>query len=305
MKKITAWVLLVGWVFWSSPVCAAYGDTDPSAVRASDMDSSSAGLLEPAPGSSQVGVIQTGDKLNIQVYQEKDLSGTFVVDANGNINYYILGEIHVEGLTIDELKAFLTDTLGQNYLVNPQVQIEYAESPNKSVSMLGQVVRPGNYMLQGNDTLIKLISQVGGFAPDASQTVKLLRASKDGLSKQFIELDVTKITRGEAPDYALQPGDVIFVEKKSEDTKKVISILGQITRPGNYTFTPGLTLVRLISEAGGFTALAVQNRVKIIRHPDNAPESSLVANVAAILDGKEKDMPLEAGDVVVVAESFF
>ena len=87
--------------------------------------------------------------------------------------------------------------------------------------------------------------------------------------------------------------------------KLKISVLGQVTRPGNYPYTPGLTLVRLISEAGGFTALAVQSRVKVIRHPENGPESSFDANVAAILDGKQKDVPLEAGDVVVVAESFF
>src|SRR3989338_4520048 len=44
--------------------------------------------------------IRAGDKLNIQVYREKDLTGIFTVDLSGNISYPLLGEVHVQGLSL-------------------------------------------------------------------------------------------------------------------------------------------------------------------------------------------------------------
>ncbi|MCG3175513.1 MAG: hypothetical protein MOGMAGMI_00446 [Candidatus Omnitrophica bacterium] len=265
------------------------------------------------PSSVNLFMIYPGDKVHIQVFREPDLSGIFTVNRTGNINYPFLGEIHVEGLTLDELKAYLTNTLGKDYLVNPQIQIEFEESPNKSVSILGQVARPGNYILTPNMTLIRLISHVGGFTVTANEeSVKILRLQKGG-GKTSLTVDVPAITRGDAVDVGLVPGDVIFIEKRKEEEKvleeKVIprvSVLGHVSRPGNYELTANLTLIRLLSEAGGFTPLAAQSRVRVIRRgAEGSPDTQLTVNVTAILDGKEKDLPMQEGDIVVVPETFF
>lgn len=265
------------------------------------------------PSSVNLFMIYPGDKVHIQVFREPDLSGIFTVNRTGNINYPFLGEIHVEGLTLDELKAYLTNTLGKDYLVNPQIQIEFEESPNKSVSILGQVARPGNYILTPNMTLIRLISHVGGFTVTANEeSVKILRLQKGG-GKTSLTVDVPAITRGDAVDVGLVPGDVIFIEKRKEEEKvleeKVIprvSVLGHVSRPGNYELTANLTLIRLLSEAGGFTPLAAQSRVRVIRRGvEGSPDTQLTVNVTAILDGKEKDLPMQEGDIVVVPETFF
>ena len=66
-----------------------------------------------------------------------------------------------------------------------------------------------------------------------------------------------------------------------------------------------MTLVRLISQAGGFTSLAAQNRVKIVRAVKDGPEISIQVDMHKVLEGKEKDAPLEPKDLVVVPESLF
>ncbi len=256
-------------------------------------------------------VIHPGDKLNIQVLREKELSGVFVVSPSGRIDYPLLGEVYIDGFSMDELKKFLVDGLSREYLVNPQIQIDFEESPNRSVTILGQVTRPGNYMLSPNLTLARLISQVGGLTSLASSNnVRVIRMNKDGIRLNAL-VDVQKVMKGEIEDIKLMPGDMVFVDKIADKEKGTIklmdsvSILGAVAKPGNYAYAPGLTLVKLISEAGGFTGLAAPNRVKIMRSSANGEQVSIQVDANKILDGKAKDVALEQKDLVVVSESFF
>lgn len=257
-------------------------------------------------------VVRAGDKINIQIFREPELSGFFIVSPSGKITYPLLGDIHVDGLSLEELKGFLSESLSQEYLVNPQIQISFEDSPGKSLAILGQVTRPGNYILTPGLSLVRFISKVGGFTTLASFTnIKVARIGKNG-KKISAQIDVQSIMKGETEDVMLMPGDMVFVDKideKKEEAKKEIveqvSILGQISRPGNYNYTPDMTLVRLISEAGGFTSLAAQNRVKIVRAVKDGPEISIQVDMHKVLEGKEKDAPLKPKDLVVVPESLF
>jgi polysaccharide export outer membrane protein len=269
--------------------------------------SGSASAAEAGATDESFFTIHTGDKLKIEVFREKELSGVFTVNQSGLIAYPLLGEVYVDGLSIDEFKKYLTSSLSE-FLVNPQIQIEFEESPNKSIAILGQVARPGNYTLIQNLTLVRLVSQVGSFSPNANtKEVRVIREDKNG-KRQFLQVDVQAIMRGEAPDMALAPGDMIYVDKldeKKEKAKDNVSLLGQVSRPGNYDFTEGLTLVKLISQAGGFTGIAAPGRVKITRRGPDGKLVSATVDVMKILDGKTEDVVLQIDDVIVVPESFF
>lgn len=264
--------------------------------------------------------VNTGDKLSIQVYQEPDLSGSFTVDFSGEINYPLLGQIYAQGLSLDELKAFLTERLAAEYLVNPQVKVEFEESPNKSVSVLGQVIKPGNYIYTPNLSLIKLVSQVGGFAPTAlTNDIKIVRAASDG-SKTTIQVDMDKIIKEASQDFILEPGDIVYVEKNTqnlmgqigagkediESPKDFVTILGQVHSPGNYHLTKDVTLIRVIGQAGGFTPVAATSRIKIVRsEPDSGKQKVIMVNGGKIMDGRAKDVKLEPGDLITVPETYF
>ena len=254
--------------------------------------------------------IQSGDKLNIQVYQEKDLSGSFVVSPEGKINYPLLGEVYAQGLRLGELKDFLTENLDKQYLVNPQLQVVFEESPNKSVAILGQVSKPGNYILAPNLTLLRLISQVGGFSSEAAtKDIRIMRTTKAG-KKSYLRMDVEAYMKGQGEDLRLMPGDVIYVDRLPPEAKKepladTVSILGQIARPGNYRFEKGMTFIKLVSEAGGFTQLAAPNRVKLVRKAKGAKKRTVMLDARRIMDGAADDLQLQPDDLIVVPESFF
>jgi len=155
--------------------------------------------------------IRAGDKLNIQVYREKDLTGIFIVDNAGNISYPLLGILSVQGMSLEELRQHLMDELKKDYLVNPQVQVDFEESLNKSVSILGHVSKPGNYDYAPNMTLVRLISNAGGFTLIAApKHVKITRRIKDGKIKTF-QVNVDEIMGGQSEDVPLESGDLVMV----------------------------------------------------------------------------------------------
>lgn len=264
-------------------------------------------------GPSEIEIIDAGDKLNIQVYKEQDLSGVFTVSSSGKINYPLLGEISVQGLSLDEFKDFLYQKLNENYVNNPQIEIAFSESPNKSVAVLGQVVKPGSYILTPKLTILKLMTQIGGFTPDAAPgTIRIVRSRQDG-GKETIEVNMEKVTRGQGQDVALKAGDIIFVDarskeeeqKKTTDSKVFITILGQVSKPGNYFYSPNLTLLRLVGQAGGFSPIAATGRIKIVRTSKDGKQESFIVDAGRIMGGGAKDVEVSEGDLIVVPESFF
>jgi polysaccharide export outer membrane protein len=248
--------------------------------------------------------LRPGDRIKISVYQEPDLSGQMVVNQQGKINYPLLGEIYADGLSIEELREYIAKRLSADYVVNPQVQIDLESSPDKSISILGNVSKPGNYILTPNLTLVRLISEVGGFTTTAAvDRVKIVRTDKR-YGKISFDVDVSEIMKGNKEDIRLQPSDMIFVDKMDSVTN-IVSVLGQVAKPGNYPITPDLTLVRLISEAGGFTAIANPSNVKIVRKDASGKETTIKVDARRIIDGTTGDFPLEPWDLIVVGESMF
>jgi polysaccharide export outer membrane protein len=262
--------------------------------------------------------INSGDKIKIDVYREPDLSGVFSVNALGSMTYPLLGDIYVQGLTTPELRDFLTQSLGSDYLVNPQVEVEYAESPNNAVGILGQVVKPGNYILPANRSFLKAIATAGGFTAEAfTADVRIVRTDRAG-KKSTLRINVEKILNGEEQDIDLVQGDIVFVDvvkapvapggagqAGGEKGEEFVTVLGQIQKPGNYYVNAEITLIRLIGQAGGFTAVAATNRVRVVRSNPKGGQKVFYVNAGAVMAGRAEDVPLEKGDLVVVSETFF
>ncbi len=316
MKTKSIWIAVLLVLVGAQPVVASIGKDAPAepVVASAENDAAAQSVPSRAVAVSGDSLIHSGDRLRIEVYREPDLSGSFTVDTHGNINYPLLSEIYLDGLSIDELKEFMTEKLGKEFIVDPQIRISIEDSPNKSVAILGSVAKPGNYVLGSNTTLVRLVSQVGGFAPTAStNNIKVLRADLNGKKVPML-VDVDKIIAGKQDDFLLQPGDFIYVEqapektieeKKAASAEKTVTVLGQVGRPGNYLYAEGMTLVRLIAQAGSFTAVATTHNVRIVRASPDGINRVLIVDASKIMAGRAKDVPVEPSDLIVVQESFF
>jgi polysaccharide export outer membrane protein len=167
-------------------------------------------------------VTQT-DLLRIDIYQEEDLRTMSRVDAKGNINLPLVGEVHVSGLTVSEAQKAVENAYRDGrFLRNPQVTINIESYASREVSIQGQVRSPGRYPLpiETNMTVIELVTKAGGFTDTAKGTaVRITRITPEG-KKQVFTIDVDSLLKGKdkasISDNALilQPGDIVFVDER-------------------------------------------------------------------------------------------
>ena len=103
-------------------------------------------------------------------------------------------------------------------------------------------------------------------------------------------------------DYLVNPQVSVFIEEYS-----TVSILGQVKEPGSFEIKGNLSVVELISLAGGFTKIAATNDVRIMRTDSSGVKNTTKVKVNDIINkGREdEDVQLEPGDIVTVPESFF
>jgi polysaccharide export outer membrane protein len=97
---------------------------------------------------------------------------------------------------------------------------------------------------------------------------------------------------------------VVIVSVKEFNSKRV-TIGGAVTKPGDVPFMPNLTLLRVITGAGGFTAVASHNNVLITRRLPDGQRATASFSVDAISEGRASDVLLQAGDNIYVYERNF
>lgn len=146
--------------------------------------------------------LSTGDKLQINVFGEPDLSGEFDVNEGGSITYPLLGQIVAVGRTVEELRQALATELNRNYLVNPKVSVEVLNY--RPFFILGEVNNPGSYPYQSDMTVRQAVALAGGYTRRAvTSEMTLIRPTEDG----EVELEVEQRAR-------VLPGDTIQVERR-------------------------------------------------------------------------------------------
>lgn len=143
----------------------------------------------------------SGDKLNITVFNEKELSMEIRLSDAGSFLYPFLGEVVAKSKTITELQVLLTDRLKDGYLVDPKVYVSILEYRPFFVN--GEVTKPGGYPYQPGLTVRKAISLAGGLTPRASLT-KIYVIHED---------DPFGLPRLTTLNAILQPGDTITIDQ--------------------------------------------------------------------------------------------
>jgi len=239
--------------------------------------------------------IKAGDTLEISVYGEPELTKIAKVSEEGKIIYPFIGEIKIGNMTMKEATNEIEALLKKDYFVNPQVNIFVQEY--SKFFIVGAVKEEGRFELKGNLTLLDAIALAGGADTNANlSNIKVIR--KSGKEEKQYSIDL--YTQGK--NFILESLDRIIVEKYG-----AISVLGQVAKPGNYAFVKGLTVVDAVALAGGFSDIASQNAVKVIRGTKEGKKQIFVVPVASILQSgdKSKDVNLKEGDIISVPESFF
>ena len=99
--------------------------------------------------------------------------------------------------------------------------------------------------------------------------------------------------------------DPSVVVRVTEYRSKRITVLGQVQKPGSFSYQTGMTLVQAISLAGGLSTLATHDKVRLTRRGKEGKSNTVIVDLNAINSGDAEDILLQAGDRIYVAERLF
>jgi len=174
----------------------------------------------PLPGAVERGAervqnyrVGIGDLLQIEVYDEPDLTKEVRVLTDGNISFPLLGSVKAAGLTVTNLEEEIKRRLGEKYLVSPQVTVFVKEFSR--VFVFGEVKNPGSFPLYGEMTVFEAVTLAGGFTEVANTSkVKVIRREQDGREVTF-NVNIENLTKkGDvSEDKELQANDRVIVSR--------------------------------------------------------------------------------------------
>lgn len=95
----------------------------------------------------------------------------------------------------------------------------------------------------------------------------------------------------------------VVVQVKEYNSRRV-TLMGQVAKPGTFPYTPGLTLIQALSQAGGLTGIANLDRVNLTRR-ETGGSRTVVISIGSIMEGRAPDIPLQSGDRIFVHERLF
>lgn len=164
----------------------------------------------PAPRGEISYMIGSQSELEIVVVGAETLSGTFLTDIDGRLQFPLIGELELDGRTPAEASTMIADRLRGRYLRDPQVRVIPEEFPTPSISVGGQVKKPGSYPAIGRQTLLTVVNSAEGSTQYAKLDDVLVLRTVDG--RRYIGVyNLKAIERGNQPDPQLYPNDVVMV----------------------------------------------------------------------------------------------
>jgi polysaccharide export outer membrane protein len=178
-------------------------------------------------------VLGPHDRLVIDVYGIDSLTARPVtIDASGQISFPMAGTLGAAGMTPAQLAQELETRLRANFVRDPDVTVNVAETVSQLVTVDGQVTAPGNYPVLPNMTLLRAIASARGLAEFAAMDDVVILREVDG--NRYAGLyNVSAIRRGNYADPEIYPSDIVIVGDSPQRRlfKDFMALLPAITSP--------------------------------------------------------------------------
>ena len=228
------------------------------------------------------------DVLQIQVFNQPELSGRYTVGVDGAISFPLVGRVLAGNHTTQALEQALRGRLREGYFQDPRVTVNVTAYRSRRVVILGEVRRPGVYPLRGAMTLVELLARAGATTERASVEAVVARAggraagpspAEEAGAGETVRVSLEALGRGDmSQNVTLRHGDTVFVPAAG-----MAYVFGAVRSPGRYAIRPDTTVLQILSLAGGGTAFAALDRVRVVR----------------AAGGQEKEIPVELSDRVL------
>jgi len=257
-------------------------------------------------------VLGPGDQISVRVLDMEEIAKEpYQIDLRGNVNLPMAGRIHASGKTAEEVEVLIGARLAA-YLKKPEVTVSLHEMRSQPVSVLGSVKNPGVFQVQGQKTLLEVVSLAGGLNTDAGYAIRITRqkawgkiplaeAREDESGQYYVaELGVKEIMEARSPEKNIQvkPNDVITVPKG-----QLVYVMGAVKKSGGFILgdSEKTTVLQALSMAEGMDSYAKSKEARILRKTkDPEVRAEILVNITDVLKGLNKDVPMESDDILYV-----
>ncbi|MBK8011030.1 MAG: polysaccharide biosynthesis/export family protein [Deltaproteobacteria bacterium] len=179
--------------------CATAGQVTPS-------PSLDANVAEKPP----VDQLAPGDLVDVRVFRENELNGTYAIAADGSIVFPLVGRVVIAGKAPEAAADTIRTALGNGFLKDPFVTLLVRERNSLKVHVLGQVKQSGTFDFRPGMTIIEAITKAGGFTRlSSANSVRVTRTVGD--EEEVFHVRAGDIGEGKAPNFELEPGDIVNV----------------------------------------------------------------------------------------------
>jgi len=254
-------------------------------------------------------LVGPNDVLLITVFDQPQLTGKYVVQADGTITFPFLGRLKAGGMSMQSVEDDVRERLKSGgFLRQPQVAVAVDQYRSQQVFVMGEVRQPGSLQFTGAMTVIEALARAGAPTERAGSEAVIVRGTaaaevaadptliermETASGSEVIRLDLEALQSGVlTQNVPLQSGDTIFVPRA-----KSVFVSGQVKSAGEYVIRKGMTVRQVLALAGGITDRGSTGRIQILRRIAN---DNREMTLSVVLD----DI-VQPGDTVVVRERFF
>jgi polysaccharide export outer membrane protein len=261
-------------------------------------------LLPPAQNTPSTRpeslLIGPGDVLHVQVVDAPEMEQHVRVTDNGMIPLVGAGDVKVGGLSVAGAQTAIHDHLiATHYMNHPQVLVSVEQYATETVSVIGEVARPGVFPITTPRTVLDVLSFAGGITNVADRNITIQHhGSKDDSASYYVSNDPKQAI---ASQVMVNPGDTVIVPRAG-----IVYILGDVNRPGGFAMSNNqdhMTLLQALALAGGVTHSAKQGHARLIRVAEGTQQEQQL-NLGEIQKGKRPNPTLYPGDILYVPFSW-
>lgn len=244
--------------------------------------------------------INSGDKLEVTVYNNPDLGTKVTITPDGYLGMVLVGQIKVAGLTIAEATEKVEKELAR-YIRNPKVGLSLYEIVSQNATIAGAVAHAGIYPIADGMRLADLFATAGGAATHYYDGLTMSAADFEHSffirDHKMLPVNFAKAIEKGDPlhNLPLRRGDYIYVAARDNS---VVYLIGDVKKPGRQVWTNQLGLLELLA-AGGWVNETYWHHAIIIRGGLAQPQMYKV-DLDGILRGTLPNLPLEPSDIVYI-----
>ena len=270
-------------------------------------------------------ILGPGDTVQIKFIGVDELSGSFSIMKDGNIQLPLLGTQSINGLTLEEARIKLVE-LYKNDLLTPQIDLSLRSARSLRVSLVGEVNRPGSYTIGGSlesQTVVDAINKAGGLTLESDITNVLLYRKMPGDEGNFKKTNLNLLNMIKTGDQSNNPilfdGDTLKISKLTDQANKIenipnnltpdkirIYVIGEVSSPGMITVDSKTRISQAILIAGGPRNWRYQDKINLLRvNRNGSVDVKKISFNKEGLSKKSDSTSLRDGDIIRVKTNIF